>query len=300
MSVLLDRLKRREILVADGALGTMLMGEGLQAGDCPEAIVLSRPKLLLEICDLYLQAGADILQTNTFGGSPLKLAEYGLQDQCETINRRAVELVREVAGTKAYVSASIGPTGKILQPYGDTAPAEVEQAFERQLKAILSAGPDLICIETMMDNQEAEIAIRTSKKLAPQTPVMATVTFEDSARGFFTMMGTDIRHVASSLSAAGADIVGSNCGNGLEKMLRIARELRNCTELPLAIQSNAGMPISQKGKLSYPETPEFFKKHVPELIHAGVSIIGGCCGTTPAHIQAIKEIVLARARKVTE
>ncbi|MCK4414712.1 MAG: homocysteine S-methyltransferase family protein [Candidatus Eisenbacteria sp.] len=291
MDNLLVRLSRGEILVGDGAMGTMLMEHGLAAGGCPEAFNLERPEVLEQIAQAYHAAGADIVETNTFGGSPLKLAQYGLADRTEEINHNAIAAVRRAVGEDAYVSASCGPTGCTLKPYGDTDPDEIAAAFRRQLTAIVEAGVDLICVETMTDLVEARLAVEAAKRIAPDLAVAATMTFDATPRGFFTIMGVTVAQAVEGLTAAGADVLGSNCGNGIEGMVAIAREFRAHTERPLIIQSNAGLPRMEGDHLVYPETPEFMAARAKELIAARVGIIGGCCGTTPEHIRALRGIV---------
>ena len=289
MKPLLDRLQAGEILVGDGAIGSMLIAHGLQPGKCPDLITLEEPDALAAIGRQYMEAGAELLTTNTFGASPLKLADYGLEDKTEEISRKAVAILRGVAEDRAYVTASCGPSGRILEPYGDTSEEEVYSSFERQMGALTEA--DVICVETMSDLREATLAVRAAKAVLPDTPVMATMTFDETPRGFFTIMGTSVADAAAGLLDAGADVVGSNCGNGLEKMIKIAGDFRTATSSPILIQSNAGQPILDKGVVLYPEGPEFFADHTPDMIAAGASIIGGCCGTTPDHILAVRNVV---------
>ena len=291
MRPLLERLASGEVLVADGAMGTLLFARGLRPGDCPEKVNLERSELLVEIARAYLDAGAEIVQTNTFGGSPLKLAQYALDNRTEEINVEAVRAVRQAVGGKAYVSASCGPSGRLLEPYGDTRPEEMAQSFYRQLHAILSEGVDLICIETMTDLAEAVIAVKAAKLVSPATPVAATMTFDSTPRGFYTVMGVSIAQAAAGLADAGADMIGSNCGHGIENMVAIAAEFRRCSDLPLIIQSNAGLPRLVDGRPVYGETPEFMAAKCRELLEIGVQIVGGCCGTTPEHIRAIRQVV---------
>jgi len=291
MQKLLDRLAEGEILVADGAVGTMLLERGLEAGDCPERMNLDRAELLEEIARLYLEAGADIIQTNTFGGSPLKLSQYFLEGKTEEINANAVRAVRKAVGDRAYISASCGPCGKLLKPYGDASAREVEEGFRRQMRALVAEGIDMICLETMTDLEEARLGIEASKAVSPSTPVCATMTFDPAPKGFFTIMGVSIEQAARGLADVGADIIGSNCGNGIENMVKIAAEFRKHTTLPLIIQSNAGLPEMRGDQLVYPETPKFFAEGSRRLLECGVNIIGGCCGTTPEHIAAIREAV---------
>jgi 5-methyltetrahydrofolate--homocysteine methyltransferase len=289
MKPLLDRLQAGEILVGDGAIGSMLIAHGLEPGQCPDLITLEDPGVLAAIGREYLEAGAELLTTNTFGASPLKLADYDLDDKTEEINRNATAILREVAAGEAYVLASCGPSGRILEPYGDTSEEELYASFERQMSALGDA--DVICVETMSDLREAVLAVRAAKAMQPEKPVMATMTFNETPRGFFTIMGTTVADAAAGLLEAGADVVGSNCGNGLEKMIKIAAEFRAATSSPVLIQSNAGQPVLQKGAVHYPEGPDFFAEHTPDMIAAGTSIIGGCCGTTPDHIRAVRKVL---------
>ena len=297
MKPLLERLKDGDTLVGDGAIGTMLQQEGLEPGACPESVNLARPELLEQIAGRYLQAGADIIQTNTFGASPAKLASYGLEERTEEINRNAVQAVRKVVGDRAYVAGSCGPSGKILRPYGDAEPDELYAGFSCQIAALVEAGVDCLCIETMIDLGEATLAISAARAVAPETPILATMTFDETPRGFFTIMGTSPAQATAGLQEAGADVVGSNCGNGIENMIRIARELRDSTHLPLIIQSNAGLPEMQGGVPVYGETPAFMAEKARDLLAIGVSIIGGCCGTTPEHIKAIRNTVDSSAKR---
>jgi len=194
---------------------------------------LTRPELLEEVARLYLDAGAEIITANTFGGSPARLRQSGLDGETESINRAGVEAVRRAAGDHAYVSASVGPCGHVLKPYGDADPGEIGAGFARQVRALVEAGVDLICVETMTDLAEAILAVRAVRDVAPQVPVAATMTFEPTRRGFFTVMGNSIEQAVRGLSEAGADILGSNCGNGIEIMVEIAREFRARTDRPV-------------------------------------------------------------------
>ena len=288
MKPLLDRIRNGDVLLADGAMGTLLLGAGLKPGGCPESLNLDRPELLEEIARDYFNAGAEIIQTNTFGAAPLKLAAYGLAEQTEEINRSAVQTVRRAVGNKTYVCACCGPSGKLLKPYGDTEPEVLARSFDRQLRALVEAGIDAVNFETMIDLSEAEIAVKAARSVAPDLTVVATMTFQPTRRGLFTIMGNTVPETARRLVSAGADVVGSNCGNGIELMVEIAREFRKARTMPTSIRPNAGVPQLVAGRPVYPETPEFMAAKIPDLVHAGVSIIGGCCGTSPEHIRAFR------------
>jgi 5-methyltetrahydrofolate--homocysteine methyltransferase len=291
MAALLDHLRERKILVADGAMGTMLFQRGLSPGECPERMNLEHPEFLEEIARLYVEAGAEIIQTNTFGGSPIKLAMYHLDNRTEEINIAAVRAAKKGAGGKAFVTASCGPCGKLLKPYGDTDPAEVLAGFERQISALVSENIDMISVETMTDLHEALLAVKAAKSIAPSIPVSATMTFDSTPKGFYTIMGVTVEQAAKELAEAGADIIGSNCGNGIENMVGIAAEFRKYSDLPLLIRPNAGLPRMNGDALVYPESPEFMAEKCRAMLPLGLSILGGCCGTTPEHIAAFRREV---------
>lgn len=291
MKPLLDRLGAGDVVLADGAWGTMLMARGLEPGVPPEWMTLHRPEVLADIARRYLDAGAEILTTNTFGGSPMRLAAHGLAAEVERINRRAVEVARAAAGDRAYVAASVGPIGRLLEPYGDADPTEVEASFEQQVRALAAEAPDLVCIETMTDLREALLALRAARRVAPALPVMATMTFEPTPRGPFTVMGHSVARAIEALGRAGADILGANCGHGSVVMVQIAREFVALSDRPVAIQPNAGLPEPRGGRLVYPEDPSFMAAQAAGLLECGVAIVGGCCGTTPAHIAALRGVV---------
>jgi 5-methyltetrahydrofolate--homocysteine methyltransferase len=291
MENLIRRLKNGEILIADGAMGTMLMERGLNPGEPPESHNLSHPEILEDIAKLYFEAGADIIQTNTFGASPLKLSLYSMEDKIDQINRVAIRAVKKVVGEQTYISASCGPCGRLLKPYGDIEQEDVYNSFVEQIHIMNDEGVDIICIETMTDLNEAVIALKAAKIAAPSTPVIVTMTFDPTPKGFYTIMGTDIATAVTTFEQGGADIIGSNCGNGIENMIMIAEEFKQKSKLPIIIQSNAGMPEVKGNRVMYPETPRFMAERVKKLVSLGVSIIGGCCGTTPEHIKAIKRAV---------
>jgi 5-methyltetrahydrofolate--homocysteine methyltransferase len=291
MEGLLARLKRGDLLVGDGAWGTQLMQRGLPAGQPPEWFALEKPETIEEVARLYVEAGADLVTTDTFGGTSFRLKLHGLDGERERINRQAVEAVKRAVGNRALVSGSVGPSGQLLEPHGDTSPDAAEEAFAEQISALASAGADVVCVETMSDLTEAARAVKAAKSVAPGVPVMATMTFEPTPRGYFTVMGVSVEKAVAGLEAAGADVVGSNCGTGIADMVAVASQMIRVTRLPLLIQPNAGLPESRDGRMVYNETAEAMAARVPELLDLGVAIVGGCCGTTPDHIRAIRRAV---------
>ena len=288
---LLDRIENGETLCGDGAWGTQLMARGLSPGDSFEELNLKKPEVLAKIADLYIEAGAELITTNTFGASPLNLAGHGLDDRTEAINHAAIEAIRSVTEGRALISASVGPTGKILTPYGDTEPEVMASGFDRQTGALIEAGADLICIETMMDLEEARLAVTAARRYSSTIPIIATMTFNATPRGFFTTMGNTVEQACSVLVDAGADLVGSNCGNGIDAMVELAHEFSAHSKAPIVIQSNAGLPEDRDGELHYPESPEFMADRVDALLDLGIAVIGGCCGTGPEHIRAIRAAI---------
>ena len=296
MKNLLKRVKAGEILISDGAMGTFLHAKGLQGGECPESWCVSHPKEVQDIAQAYVDAGSDIVETNSFGASSFKLKSYGLVDQVHDINVAAAKLAKQAMGSKGYVAASVGPTGHIvIEEGGDTTAEALYEAFKEQVVALAEGGADAICVETMSSVVEAEQAIKATKENT-KLPVICTFTFESGGKGFRTMMGVKPERAAKAAAAAGADIVGANCGMGISNMIEITRQMRAAVpDVPILIHANAGPPIMENGKTVFKETPELMASFVAELVQAGANIIGGCCGTTPAHITAMAKAAHAIA-----
>jgi 5-methyltetrahydrofolate--homocysteine methyltransferase len=298
MASLRERLGARRLLVADGAWGTRLQERGLQAGECPELWNLTRPRDVQAVAEEYLAAGSDLILTNTFGGSPLMLRRHGLAERTEELNAAGARLSLEAvqaAGGRALVAASVGPTGELPAPLGPVGEEELEEGFRRQVRALLEAGVRIVCVETMIDLTEACCAVRGARRAARElgldVEVMATLTYGPTPGGYRTAMGVDVPRTVEGLTRAGADVLGSNCGNGIEQMLPIAAAFRALTALPLLVQANAGLPVLEGGRAVFRQGPEDMARHVPALARAGASIIGGCCGTGPAHIAALRRAV---------
>jgi 5-methyltetrahydrofolate--homocysteine methyltransferase len=288
---LIDMINKGKTLVSDGAWGTLMHAKGLKAGECPELWNLTHRRDVLAIARGYILAGADMIMTNSFGASFFKLAHYRLEAKVAEINRAAAAISREAAGSDHLVLGSIGPTGKMLL-MGDVTEQALSAAFTEQAGALYEGGSDAICIETMAALDEAALAVKAAKAATP-LEVICTFTFDKTARGEYrTMMGVSPAQMAEQMIDAGADIIGTNCGNGMAGMIDIVKEIRSVNStVPILVHANAGLPVFQDGRESFPETPEQTAGFVSDLKAAGANIIGGCCGTTPQHITAIKQVL---------
>ena len=294
-----EAVKKGKVLVSDGAWGTFLQKKGLKAGECPELWCIERPSDVKDIAKGYIDAGADMIQADSFGGTRYKLEHYGLADRAAEINEAAARISREAAGSGKWVIASIGPTGKMLLLDEDddedelyVSAANMYEAFKVQAVALEKGGADAACVETMSDIGEAVLAIKAVKENTG-LEVICTFTFEKSVKGDYkTMMGVSPEEAIKAAAEAGADIAGANCGNGIARMIEIIGEMRKVNkDIPILVHANAGLPHNENGVDVFPETPEEMAKIAPDLVKAGANIIGGCCGTTPAHIAAIKAAI---------
>jgi 5-methyltetrahydrofolate--homocysteine methyltransferase len=282
---------QERVLILDGAMGTMLQERGLRPGQSPEELNLTMPDVVASVHREYIEAGADIIITNSFGGSHFKLAHYGLEGKLAEINARAVEIARDEARGRAFVGASMGPTGQFVEPLGEVSFDRMKGAFREQAEALISAGVDLISLETFLDVKECRAAVIAIREVSATIPIIAMMTFDDNGR---SVLGTPPEAAAITLTAAGVDIVGSNCGLGVEGIHDILVRMRRVTGLPLISQANAGLPILKDGVTVFPGTPAEMTDYHDRLIGLGVRVIGGCCGTTPAHIRAMKEALAGR------
>jgi methionine synthase I (cobalamin-dependent) len=238
-----------------------------------------------EVARIYVQAGSQVILTNTFGANRLRLADYDLVEQVHEINRRGVELSRQAANGHARVFASMGPSGKLLLS-GEVTADELRAAFAEQAQALAKAGADALVIETMSDLDEARLALSAARETG--LPVVTCMVFDSGKQRDRTMMGGTPEQTAQALAEAGADVVGANCGQGIEGFVAICKRLRAATDRPIWIKPNAGLPTVVDGQARYHTTPQEFAAHVPELIQAGASFVGGCCGTGPEFITALR------------
>jgi len=293
-----ERVRAGEVLVFDGGYGTMLFAAGLANGACPELWNDTHADVVRGIHKGYVDAGSQIVETNTFGGSRLKLNEYKLGERTRELNEKGARLARAVAPRGTYIAGSIGPTSRLPRDYAldeGVTDEEYVATFREQAEALAQGGVDLFAVETMMFPQEATAAVRACKQVA-NLPVMATMFFqyEEMHDRDRTMWGESPAEVATSLLAAGADVVGMNCGRGPDRAIVIIREMRKATDAPLVAYPNAGLPITTGDTVTYELGPAAMAREYPALLDAGCNIVGACCGSNPEHIRLIAEVVRSR------
>ncbi|MGC9325593.1 MAG: homocysteine S-methyltransferase family protein [Desulfomonilia bacterium] len=278
-----DLIKDGPVLT-DGSWGTQIMKRGLKTGESPDAWNITNPSRVEEVARAYVEAGSRIILTNTFGANRYVLGKFGLSEKVCEINIKGVEISKKAAGSRAYVFASMGPSGKLLVTR-DVTEDDLKTAFEEQARAIAQAGPDAIVVETMMDVVEARIA--ASAAVQTGLPVIACLVFDAGKSKDRTMMGNTPEQAVEVLTGVGVDGIGANCGQGIEGFIPICSRMRAVTDLPLWMKANAGLPERVDGQVVYRTTPEEFAASVPELVRAGATFIGGCCGTDEEFIRAI-------------
>ena len=272
-------------VILDGGWGTQLQLRGLEVGAHPDIWNLTMPEKVEQVARAYVEAGSQVILTNTFGATTFTLTKHGYGDKVAEINRAGVEISkRATSGTPTKVFASMGPTGVMLM-MGEVNPEQLYDAFLEQAAAIASAGADAIVVETMSDPTEAELAVKAAKSTG--LPVAVSFVFDSGKNLDRTMMGTTPEQVVQRMTDAGADIIGSNCGQGIDGFIPICRRMRAVTALPIWMKANAGLPEIVDGNTVYRQSPEAFAEKARELIEAGANFIGGCCGTTPDFIRAL-------------
>ena len=285
---LAELAKRR--LVSDGAMGTMLFAKGLPQGWCPEEWNVSHPEAVQSIHQAYFDAGCDLVETNTFGGTPFKLQEYGYADKAADWNRKAAEIARKAAGDDRFVAGSMGPCGQLLQPFGAMNEEEAYESFRVQAIALEAGGADVVFIETMTAIEESLLGVKAVKDNTT-LPVVATMSFEKKRKGYRTMMGVSPEQAVEKLQEAGADVVGANCSAGPDLILGVLQAMRAVTDGYLIGQPNAGLPVMQDGQNVYLTTAEEMMEQMKPFLDLDVRIIGGCCGTNPDYLKQIAAMV---------
>ena len=288
MHPLIKSLIKSGPVVTDGSWGTQMQKRGLKRGECPDSWNLNHPEQVLAVARQYVDAGSQIILTNTFGGSRLALKKFELGEKTVEINMTGVEISKKAAGDRAYVFASIGPTGMMLVTR-ETTEEELQQVFEEQADAQVRAGADGIIVETMIDVVEAKIAATAAKQTG--LPVIVSMVYDSGENKDRTMMGNSPEQVLEELMSIGIDGIGANCGQGIEAFLPICSRLRQATDLPIWMKPNAGLPEIVDDKTVFRTTAREFVQYIPELIQAGAGFIGGCCGTDQGFVEAIRETV---------
>ena len=284
MHPLLEKLLANGPIVTDGAWGTELQARGLQSGEFPDEWNLSHPDKVAEVASAYVKAGSQVILTNTFGGNRPRLAAHNLTDKAVEINRAGVQISKQAAAGRALVFASIGPSGKMLLS-GEITEDELRVAFEEQARALAEGGADALVVETMSDLDEAKIAVSAAS--ATGLPVVGCMVYDSGKNKDRTMNGTTPEQAAEGLAAAGADVIGANCGQGIAGFVPICARLRAVTTKPLWMKANAGLPEMENGRVVYRTNPAAFAEIIPQLVAAGANFVGGCCGTSPDFIEAV-------------
>jgi len=288
MTSKISELVEKGIVVTDGAWGTEMQNRGLSRGECPDSWNLTNPEKVEEVARLYVDSGSRVILTNTFGANRFVLGKFDLSERAAEINTRGVEISRRAAGDSALVFSSIGPSGKLLMT-GEVTEDELRDAFTEQARAQSEAGADAILIETMMDIEEALIAISAARSTG--LPVIASMVFDSGKEKDRTMMGNTPEQMVEAFTQAGVDAVGTNCGQGIAGFIPLCRRIRAATDLPVWIKPNAGLPEIVEGEVVYNTTPEEFASYIPDLVQAGASFIGGCCGTNDMFISEIIRVL---------
>ena len=288
---ILNDIKDKKIFLLDGATGTYLQNHGLEPGGCPELMNKENPKIISSMADIYFKNGSDIVLTNSFGGTKYRLRHYGLENEVYELNKQSAMLAKEEAEkySEKFVFGSIGPTGEFLEPLGSVTESEMYDALANQMKGLFEGGVDGFLIETQIATEETNLAIKVAKENF-NILILASAVYDKGPKGYFTMFGLTPKESLEIFFEAGAHVVGTNCGNGSENMVEIAKQLRSLTNYPLLVQANAGIPKIKKQDIIYPETPEFMQERYRELIMNEISFIGGCCGTNSEHIRLFQEL----------
>jgi homocysteine S-methyltransferase len=282
-----DLIADGRVHVLDGAMGTLLYGRGVFVNVCYDELSVTRPDLVSTVHQEYVQAGAEILETNTFGANPVKLSSWGLEDRTEELNREAARLARRAAAGRALVAGAIGPLGIRIEPWGPTSIAHAEALFQRQIAGLCEGGVDAFVLETFSDPAELAAAFRAVRALSA-APVIAQMTVGEDGKSSY---GAEVEHLAAELDQLGADVIGLNCSVGPAAMLDALERMARVTRKPLSAQPNAGVPRTVRDRKIYLASPDYMGAYARRLIDAGARFVGGCCGTTPEHVRRIRDVV---------
>ena len=287
-----DMLEEKRVLLFDGGLGTLLYSKGIYINRCFDELNLSSPALVTDCHREYVEAGADVIETNTFGANGVKLRAHGLEERAHEINERGARLAREAAGDQVLVAGSVGPLGIKIEPWGPTSVEEARDIFRKQVEALNHGGVDLIILETFGDLNEIHQALVAVKEVRADLPIVAQMTLQEDGNSLY---GTAPELFAQRLDGWGADVIGVNCSVGPEVALQAVERILKVTQVPVSIQPNAGNPRNVEGRNIYLASPEYFEEYAKRFILVGARLVGGCCGTTPAHVVAMRKAVYAAA-----
>ena len=289
---ILNDIKNKKVFLLDGATGTYLQNHGLEPGGCPELMNKENSDVISSMADIYFKNGSDIVLTNSFGGTKYRLKHYGLENEVYELNKLSAMLAKEKAEkySEKFVFGSIGPTGEFLEPLGSVSEADMYDAFANQMSGLFDGGVDGFLIETQIATEETKLAIKVAKENF-NVLILASAVYDKGPKGYFTMFGLTPKESLKIFFESGAHVVGTNCGNGSENMVEIAKQLRSVTDKPLIVQANAGIPKIKKQDIIYPESPEFMQEKYKDLIENKINFIGGCCGTNSEHIRFFHELI---------
>lgn len=285
------KLSQKRAVLFDGGIGTELIRHGFQSGECPEKWNIDKSEIVISIHKAYFDAGADIITTNSFGGSSIKLSNYDMGDKCYELNLTAAQLAVSVKPNDKWVAGSIGPTGKFLKPVGEYEEEDFEKAYFQQIRGLKDGGVDILLMETHYDIKELMCAIRAAKKISKHPPIFATMTFNKTPRGFYTIMGNSVYTSFEELKKMGTEVVGANCTLDSKDMSELVKIMRESTTLPILAQANAGQPSVTSQGVVYTQSLEDYVKYIPEMLKNGADFIGGCCGTNPDYIREMYKII---------
>jgi 5-methyltetrahydrofolate--homocysteine methyltransferase len=284
-------LAKRRVVLFDGAMGTELIRYGFKSGECPEQWNVDKSDIISSIYRSYFEAGADVVSTNSFGGSLIKLSSYDLGGKCYELNYEAAQLAASIRPEGKWVAGSIGPTGKFLKPVGEYDEIDFEDSFLQQIKGLKDGGVDILLMETQYDLREVLSAIRAAQKISDHPPIFATMTFNKTPRGFYTIMGNSVTQSFEELKKMGVEVIGANCTLDSKNMSDLVKIMRESTKLPILAQANAGQPsVTAKGVV-YSQSLEDYVRYIPDMINGGANFIGGCCGTNPDYIHEMFKII---------